>query len=273
MFPFAAHRTGLSVAFFFLVLFCSPIAGAGNISFALSVSGNALILCNQGDSTAYYPSVLRLLADGRWEPLAFPSGVASPAELLPAAKIELAWPNAVLEQSQSRLEKLRPLMVRFYDQAGSGFGQISFLNPPPVISKPLIAGYIDGLMTIVPPSAGDMQATWLLWPQEDGIGPLRHRLDFDVKQPPAQRIAWRAGIGKMAFDLGAGQPVAMLLHETGQGLLLQNVAGGGLQGHQQRAAWLDAGYLFYATALALALLAFIALLARPVAAWRNRSAK
>jgi hypothetical protein len=42
------------------------------------------------------------------------------------------------------------------------------------------------------------------------------------------------------LDTGAGQPAVILLHESEQGYAQQYVPDGGLQGREQRAAWLDA---------------------------------
>lgn len=248
------------------ILAClAPCANAGSISFGLSLNGSKLTLTNQGNSTAFYPTVLNMLSDGHWEPLALPPGVAPPAELLPGAQLDLVWSDARTAQSLSHFEFLRPVMVRFYDQAGSGFGQISFFNQPPMSAELLDTGYVDGVMTINPPNNSNgkrgnaIHASWLLWPQEEGIAPLHFPVRFEFKQPPAQRIEWRSGMEKIRLDLGAGQPTAMLLHETDQGYFLQNLIGGGLQGRQQRAAWLDANALWIPLSELLAVAAVIML--------------
>jgi hypothetical protein len=161
-------------------------------------------------------------------------------------------------------------MVRFYDQDGSGFGQISFFKPPPQVSQALAASYVRGLMTISPPKDKSIRASWLLWPQEEGIKPLRYPVSFAFKQPSARRIEWHADMDKVRLNLGAGLPSAVLLHETDQGLFLQNLAGGGLQGHEQRAAWLDWKNLFYGIAAAVAALTFFV---PQLIAWRKRASK
>ena len=251
----------------------APVARAGNIFFGMAINGNTLTLTNQGNSTAFYPAVLRILPDGQWAPLPFPPGSTSNAELLPGAKIDFVWEETA-PGSQSPLEALRPVMVRFYDQAGSGFGQISFFAQPQMAEESLDAGYHDGRMTITPPKPGSaIHASWLLWPQEGGIGPLHHRLDLTIKQPPARRIVWHPGTGKVQFDLGAGEPFAMLVHETDHGLLLQNLGDGGLQGREQRPGWLDAGRWFYGAAQIAAALALCALLARVVMQWLGQRKK
>jgi hypothetical protein len=270
LFAMASHRLGLTACLLFPLIFFSPCATAGNIFFSLSINGDNLTLTNQGNSSAYYPTVLHLLADGHWEALAFQPGKASPAELLPGEKIDFVWVRAESLKTQSPLEILQPVMVRFYDQDGSGFGQISFFNPPPQLAQPLVASYVGGVMTISPPKDKSIHASWLLWPQEEGINPLRYPVSFAFKQPSAQRIEWHAGMDKVRLNLGAGRPSAVLLHETDQGLFLQSLPGGGLQGHEQRAAWLDWKNLFYGIAAAVIVLA---LFAPQLMAWRKRVPK
>ena len=269
----ASYRLGFAACLLLPLIFFSSCASAGNIFFSLSIDGTNLRLTNQGNSSAYYPTVSHLLADGRWEAMAFQPGEVSPAELLPGEKIDFVWTPAKSPTALSPLESLQPVMVRFYDQDGVGFGQISFFKQPPQIAQALAASYIGGLMTISPPKDKSIHASWLLWPQEEGINPLRYPVSFTFKQPSAHRIEWHAGMDKLRFNLGAGLPAAVLLHETDQGLFLQNLAGGGLQGHEQRAAWLDWKNLFYGIAAAITGLALFALLTPSFMAWRKRAPK
>ena len=143
------------------------------------------------------------------------------------------------------------VMVRFFDQAGVGFGQISFFSAPPAAKTPLKAGYVNGALQIEPPdAASSIRASWVLWPQEDGIGPIRLPVRFEHRAPPALRIDWRRQDRVLTrLDTGAGQPAVILLHETEQGYAQQFVPDGGLQGREQRAAWLDATPKFYAASL------------------------
>jgi hypothetical protein len=233
----------------FLFLFCLALpACAATIFFGMSLIGNTLTLTNQGDGTVFYPVVLRLLHDGRWEALAPPAGIEHSAVLLPGAALDLEWPTAPPQQQAFSLEMFRPVMVRFFDEGGSGFGQISFFMQPPEASAPVGAYYEDGLLTIEPPAADSsdaIRASWLLWPKEEGITPLAAALAFEHDQPPAQRIEWRAGMAPLRFDLGAGLPAAMLLHETSNGFTFQRITGGDQPRMQQRTAWLNAKGLFY----------------------------
>ncbi|MCX7176003.1 MAG: hypothetical protein NT159_19180 [Proteobacteria bacterium] len=233
-------------------------ACAGTISFELALTGTTLTATSKGDSTAFYPAVFRMLADGRWERLAIIAGTQQPlAELLPGAHIDLIWPDLRSEQSLSPIERLRPLMVRFFDQAGVSFGQLSFMHTPPTANKLLQAAYADGQLTVSPPAGGSIHATWILWPQEEGIAPIRRPVSFDQQQPPARRIEWQAGMDPLRMATGAAQPMAMLVHETTQGLFKQTVARGVVQGRQQRSAWLDAQIPFYVLAFLAAVLAVV----------------
>lgn len=233
-------------------------AWAGTISFDLSLTGSTLTVTSKGDSAAFYPAVFRLVADGRWERLATLAASPTVAELLPGAHIDLLWPDMRPTQNLSPVERSRPLMVRFFDQAGVSFGQLSFMQTPPPATETLQAEYRNGILTVSPPSAGSIQATWMLWPREDGIAPIRRPVNFDHDQPPARRIEWHAGMEAVRQATGAAQPMVMLVHETTQGLSLQIVARGVVQGRQQRSAWLDARQLFYLLALLAAIAAVLA---------------
>jgi hypothetical protein len=142
-------------------------------------------------------------------------------------------------------------MVRFFDQAGVGFGQISLFHAPPAARIGLRAAYVDGALQIAPPEdVLAVRASWILWPQEDGIEPILSPLRFEHRAPRARRVDWlRHGRLPLRLDTGAGRPAVILLHETDHGYVLQNVPDGGLQGREQRAAWLDASRKFYVAAL------------------------
>ncbi|MFA6313734.1 MAG: hypothetical protein WCV99_01375 [Sterolibacterium sp.] len=234
-------------------------ASAGTIAFELSLTGATLTVTSKGDSTAFYPAVFRLLADGRWERLAPAPATLPPAELLPGAGIALLWPEARAQQSQAAIERLRPLMVRFFDQAGVGFGQLSFMQTPAAAVDTVSAAYADGQLSVSPPSGGStIRATWILWPQEEGIDPLRRPASFEHHQPPARRIEWHSAMGPLRLATGAARPAVVLVHETAAGLSLQNVARGVVQGRQQRSVWLDAQAPLYALAAVAAALAILA---------------
>lgn len=251
-------------------------AHAGNIFFGLSINGNTLTLTNQGNSIAYYPVVMRLLPDGSWDPLAPEQGTARAAELLPYAHIDLQWPAAAPQQKPFPLDQFRPVMVRFFDQAGNSFGQISFFNQPPLTADLSESGYVDGLMTIAPPrneGGVAITASWLLWPQEEGIAPLNKPVSFTYHQPPARRIEWKNVTGKLRLNLGAGLPSAMLLHEVGGGYVLQNLINGGVQGVQQRTAWLDASDRLSTWAEIVAAIATLLMAWCLIDAWRKRGGR
>lgn len=268
-------RCGLT-GFLALLIFALP-AHAGNIFFGLSITGNTLTLTNQGNSSAYYPAVMRLLPDGRWEPLPLPAGIAPSTELAANAHIDFIWPPTAPQQKPFPLDLFRPVMVRFFDQAGNDFGQISFFTQPPMASSDLsVSGYVKGLMTIAAPRDEGgvvIGASWLLWPQEEGIAPLSAPVSFVHTQPPARRIEWQPGMDKLRLNLGAGLPSAMLLHEVGGGYVLQNLINGGVQGVQQRAAWLNAGVRFYNWAEGIAAVAALVLLWCLAGAWRRKVTK
>lgn len=252
------------------ILLLALVAQAGNISFNLSITGSTLTLTNQGDSPAFEPRVLRLLDNGRWEVLQPAPGVKTPVEFKPQAQLQLAWPPRPAPAGPASLESLRPVMVRFFDQAGAGFGQISFFNQPQPASDDLTleAGYVDGHLRITPPKNPALKASWLVAAREEGIAGLTDTL-APQSQPDAVRIEWPAGGAAQSFDLGRGMPVVFLLHETAQGLSSQVVPSGRVPGRQQRPTWLDRSKQFGSAAIA-ALLAGAALLAWHLATSRSK---
>ena len=257
----AWFRPGIASA----LLLYSFAVFAGNISFGLSLTGTKLTITNTGNSTAFYPASLSLLPDGRWLPLWSAPGQQRPAELSPGEHMELTWPDARPLNELPALLRLRPVMVRFFDQAGVGFGQISFFNPPPLSATGLRAGYVHGRLEILPPtSKSAIRATWILWPQEDGIAPISAPLRLENPQPPARHVEWSTQKVPVNIATGNGLPAAMLLHETARGFELQRVPAGWAPGDQQRAAWLDAGPLFYRLSMIAAAAALLLTLLSPI---------
>lgn len=244
---------------------------AGNISFNLTISGNKFTLVNQGDSPAFHPVVLRLLENGHWESLPPFPGSQPPVEFKPQAKLDLLWSERPAASGPTSLEALRPVMVRFFDQAGTGFGQLSFFTQPQPVGDDLTleAGYTDGRLRLVPPKNPTLKASWLVWPQEEGIAALTAPLNPQQAQPDAIRIQWDANSKEQLLDLGKGMPTAFLLHETPQGLRSQVVPTGRAPGRQQRPGWLDRSDKFRNAAM-IALLAGLAMLAWHLAGTRQR---
>ena len=254
-------------SFALLLTLLSFNASAGNITYNLSLTNDRLTLTQQGNSSAFFPQVLRMLPTGQWQPLTVAPGEIMPAEMVAGDHVDFVWPEARPLQSLPPFERIQPMMVRFFDQAGVSLGQISFFNQPPPAAETLAVNYSDGQLEITPPPEADrtIVSTWVLWPQEDGIAPIRKAINFDSprldQQPPAQHIQWKAGMEKLLMNTGAGQPAAMLLHETTHGYTLQPLPSGGVQGKQQRAGWLDAGEWFYRVAkLALTAAVLLSLL-------------
>jgi len=240
-------------------------AVAGSISFQLSLTGTMLTLTSKGDSSAFYPAVFSLRADGRWESLAQIPSAPPRAELPPGGQMNLRWPQSLdgrPPESLPPLERLRPLMVRFFDQAGVSFGQISFMQAPPIANETVPTRYADGLLTVSPPNGNAIRATWVIWPQEEGIGPIHRQVIFEHEQPPARRIEWQAGMSPLRLPTSAAEPLVMLLHETAQGFKLQTVSREGGQGRQQRSGWLDAQMWWYSGSLVALILAMLLPFAR-----------
>jgi hypothetical protein len=218
---------------------------------------------------------MHLLPDGRWQSMEPAPGTTLAAQLPPGEHVDFIWPSNP-QQAAFPLDAFRPVMVRFFDQAGSGFGQISFFSQPQVTSNLSLSGYHHGLMTIAPPTSEGgvlISDSWLLWPQEEGIAPLSKPVSFVHKQPPAKHIDWKAGMDALHLNLGAGLPGAILLHDVGGTYMQQGLINGGVQGVQQRAPWLDANTIFYGVSIAMVAVTTILMLWNLVASSRQRNAK
>lgn len=240
--------TGLRAILGLLVLlgFLGP-AGAGSIAFDLERKGIRLQVTHRGDSIAYFPQALQLRADGHWQALPWTSGIDPPAQLRPGERIAaiVAEPAA-----GNPVAMALPVMLRFFDDAGSAAGQIHLLGQVQPATQTVAAGYRGNRLEIRPPPPEQaISASWLLWGQEEGVGALVGPIRFEHRQPPARRIECGKNDQPLSFFLGEGRPAALLLHETPAGLRLQYVASGGLRGREQRVFWLGQGRLFYGLAL------------------------
>jgi hypothetical protein len=232
---------------------------AGNISFRLERTDTTLKLTNQGTEAAYFPGVLRLQSDGRWEPLSARS--TTPAELAVNESCEFDWREPVHAAGDSDLANFTGLMVRFFDQSGASFGQIAMLNPPNVAQDISHVEYRSRRMTLSVNDVKNPSFSWLLSADESGIAPLDHPGDFTVHQTPARRIDWQRVGSAISVDMGPTKVAAILLHATDHGWVIQRISAD--PGSEQRAGWLNASEHFYRLAgtLAVAALASFAWIA------------
>lgn len=235
-------------------------AHAASIAFHLELTGTRLTLTNTGSGTAFFPSALALQADGNWKPVSVTVGQQVPTQLPSGGRLELTWPDTRPLESLSPLERLRPTMIRFFDQSGVGFGHISFFTTPPAATAPISASYDGDTLQLSPPKGTDIRATWALWPQEEGIASISTALNRHVVQPPARRIDWQSNPGSTRIDTGKGRPSVVLLHETAQGFQVQRVPSGWEGRKQQTASWIASNRLFFGLALMFAAAAVVAVL-------------
>lgn len=227
---------------FLLIFFllASGCAQASSISFRISLTGMNVTLEENGDGTAFFPSVLMLRPDGKWQVL--PAAGVPKNELNPGEREEFSWHDAV------PFGKAQPIMVRFFDASGVDFGRVSFFNQPPMSQdERLKVDYTPGKLRIYPPGQGSsIRSTWMFWPKEEGASAITGRPTFSDIQPDALHVVW----GKMKeVDTGPVSPDVFLLHETGTGFYLQVVAG---LPRDNRAWWLNHHTVFFLAAAVLA---------------------
>lgn len=245
-----------------------PAAIAGSIAYHFSLTGNEFTMTLQGDASAYYPAAFRLAGTGAWEEL---QSLGPVAEQTKGVAMRFRWPN----HGKAPIEAVKAFMVRFFDHSGVGFGQVAFFAPPPAAARTIKAAYVDGQLRLSPPEdPNGIRATWVIAPFEAGIAPLAGPQAFVHRQPPAKRIDWGRVLTPVAMDNGAGQPLAILLHETPAGFESQTVQGGRTQpggpGAEQRALWLKSAARFYAAGF-LSLIAGLALVIFALKKGRRRS--
>jgi hypothetical protein len=209
-------------------------AYAGSITFTFELRGGQCVIVNKGDSAAYYPVIFKLDNDGHWLPL---NAALQPAELLPGGTL-MADPGDIVEGTKSDITRLRVVMIRFFDQAGVSFGQVSVLRSPAETGATISAGYVNNRLKLgAPPEKSGIRATWVLAPLEEGIRPISGALSFTHNQPPATRIEWHQQ-HSAEIETGAAMPAAMLLHETTDGVTVQAVQAPRTKKIEQRTAWL-----------------------------------
>ena len=252
------------------MLLALPSDATEDIAFRLSQEESKLSVTLLGSSSAYYPSVLRVRSDGVWERLPVFMGPIPRVELRPGETFEMEWPARVHSNQIHSLEQAQPVMVRYYEQIGIGVGQIGFFYPPPKAEGLLVAGYKRGLLAIRggPNQSGEVAATWVLWPHEDGVETALGPFGLDGTQPPARRIDWRSTTGEVRIDTGRGQPEAILLHETAGGYLMQTVPGG-QRAPYPYALWIEAATALYRASLVALAIAVLTLLLQRMRPWRT----
>lgn len=251
-----------------LYLLSAHVAMAADISFRLSQLDGKLTVLLQGDASAYYPAALRMLPDGSWDPLPPVKNGKIPVELTPGSSFDVQWPTNEPTRNSFPLERLQPVMVRFFEQEGVGLGQIAFFQEPVTATHTLPAEYVDDSLVIDPvakgregqDSPGRIHASWILWPQEEGVAPLGAVVRFEHRQPAALHIDWHSVSGKVNVYTGKGLPDVILLHETAKGLVIQRVAGAATR-RQPLPPWIDASPRFYQLAAVFAAAALLAILA------------
>ena len=217
-------------------------AQAGEVAFRYTLTGGRLTIQNVGNEAAFYPKVFRWEAGGGWRVLAPESD--APVRLPVEGGFSVRWPGTGARTSA------RAVVTRFFDQAGSSFGLIGFLDPISLEPEPLRAGYEDGRLRVRSPASGLIRATWVLWSDENDLAELAGRVDFGRGEPRARRVDWAAGAPE-PMDLGGTLPPASLVHETKGGPSLQGVERGRPRS-RPRPAWLDRGREFKRATLVFA---------------------
>lgn len=157
----------------------APIgAYADPIAFELAVDGEYLTVTQRGDGIAFYPQVYFLDAHGNWVALS-----ASPriSQLDKDEAMRFDWRPA------SNANPSGVLQVRYFDRAGSGFGQLGFLTDWPGLTAPFQTRIENGRLRIEH-VGNDVSTTWVLWGARDDE--RNHRFGDALPPLPPVRLQW-----------------------------------------------------------------------------------
>ena len=139
-------------------------------------------------------SVQACCADGSWSQLAA-SGQAGGTGARRTRAIHLARAASARAVAAARAHAAGD--GAFFRSGRGGIrADLVFSRTAPRQDHSCALRYVGGVLQIEPPDAVfSIRASWVLWPQEDGIRPIRLPLRFEHRQPPARRIDW-LGQGK-----------------------------------------------------------------------------
>lgn len=250
------------------LLFVMPTALAGSIGFLINFTADEMALTNTGTEAGYEFSLWTLDESAKWQKAEILSGNA--AYLAPAKSLKGRRHSAPAATGLGRAD---PLLVVFYDQAGSRIAQLAWRQAPARAPYAQATWREARQLHIARGSASEIAATHGIVVPYEGIDQLAHRFSPLAAPPDPLRHVWTEGSSRMTLDTGAGQGGVWLVHETAGGALqVQIVADGLVRGQEQVPAWLGWARRYLMTfAQGLAVLGAALLVAGLVGPLRRRT--
>ncbi|NEX64585.1 6-pyruvoyl-tetrahydropterin synthase-related protein [Noviherbaspirillum galbum] len=179
---------------------------ADQVTFDIAGDGPQIVVTQRGNATAFFPEAFLLDSHGQWLRL---SGTGTGAELAPGQSLRFLKPPT------GAAFPATPLLLRFQDKAGVGFGQIAFLEPTSVVNALTVDRAENGRLNLRRTNA-DAVMSWLLAAPISVMPSMRPEVDRLPAPMPALPIRWRdpgrsTQDDRTVDDPGPGETV--LLHE------------------------------------------------------------
>lgn len=219
-------------------LFILLPAHAGSIGFSIGFNGDAIRITNTGSDAAYQLAGWTLDAASQWRQVQVQVQQGNQA-YLPSGKSLNGRRQA--QAASTGIGRADPLLLVFYDQAGSRLAQLAWRQTPPAMQSPM-ATTRRGATLVIDPEADNAQKIVVSYGVAvlyEGIQQLSQPLTLTNAPPPSPlRHVWAAG-APMTLNTGQGQGGAWLVHENAVGeLSLQIVPDGVSHGQEQVPVWL-----------------------------------
>jgi hypothetical protein len=218
------------------VLLVTLPADAGSIGFSIGFNDDDIRITNTGSDAAYQVSEWTLDATSQWQQVQVQQG--NFAYLPPGKSLKS---RRVARAASGGIGRADPLLLVFYDQAGSRLAQLAWRQTPAALPNPMSASRHDETL-VIDPGANNLQnivASYGVAIPNEGIQQLARPLTLAGAPPPNPlRHVW-ASATPLAMNTGAGQGGAWLVHENASGALsLQVIPDGVPRGQEQVPMWL-----------------------------------
>jgi hypothetical protein len=219
--------------FLFFYLTGNHPSQAGNIGFLVNYINNDNIqIVNQGNSSAYQLSIWSLNNLNQWHRLLIntqDTATLSPAMTLSGVRNFLP--------SQEAIGKHDPVLIIYYDQAGSQFAQLAWRIAPIPETRQLYSRR-KGASLEIRQTDPQLVESWAIVVPHDGIEALTHPFSPLTSLPAPIRHVWKTG-EDLSIDSGKGQAGAWIVSKDKENILSVHIFPDGItRGNEQIPAWL-----------------------------------
>lgn len=216
-----------------LLLCLAPLAYAGSIGFSINMTGEDIVITNTGNEAAYQMTEWTLNASGQWQPVQWQEG--NPAWVAPGKKLKGRRLSLTADTSLGRAD---PLLLMFYDAAGSQFSQLAWRKTPAFATHPLHVQRQDHRVTLDKGDISNIAITYAIAVPDEGIASLARAFASAKTPPRPMRHDWTKS-ASLVIETGQGQQGVWLIHESSTGdLQIQIVPDGLPAGQEQIPRWL-----------------------------------